>query len=109
MGQLGRKEKPMMRLELPLERLSELLAYSNAGVSKVECPECATTRSLDGSLGDSTLPFPPKTKNEHLISEIRILKVLLLIVLIVTNEVQAPSMSNASKRQLAEENRSKEP
>jgi hypothetical protein len=64
--------------------MRQKLAYSNAGVSKVECPECPTTRSLDGPLGGSTIPFPPKTKNEHVISEIRILKLPLLIVLLVT-------------------------
>lgn len=72
----------------PRNEMRQKLAYSNAGVSKVECPECATTRSLDGPLGDSTIPFPPKTKNQDLISKVRILKVLLLLVLIVANWVQ---------------------
>ena len=72
----------------PRNEMRQKLAYSNAGVSKVECPECATTRSLDGPLGDSTIPFPPKTKNQDLISKIRILKVLLLLVLLVANWVQ---------------------
>jgi hypothetical protein len=33
-----------------------------AGISRVECPECATTRSL--ATGDATLRFPPRDKRK---------------------------------------------
>jgi hypothetical protein len=67
------------------KEMRQKLASSHAGISKVECPECATTRSLDGPLGGSTILFPPKTKNEHVIAEILMLKILPLLVLRVTH------------------------
>jgi hypothetical protein len=74
----------------------------------VECPECATTRSLDGPLGDSTIPFP--TKNEKLELDFRNPYPKSSYSYRFTSDStrdKLSSMSNASTRQLAKENRNK--